>query len=130
LIGLDANVLVRYLTQDDKKQSAKVNALIEDELSAQNPGYITAITLVEVVWVLESCYDQSKEAVLDVLHALLTTRQLVVEKADKVYMAMRRFTHRFHWLSLGREGQVEHRTARWQHGRRAGATSVLKASRG
>jgi predicted nucleic-acid-binding protein len=93
LIGLDANVLLRYLTQDDKKQSAKVNALIEDELSAQNPGYITAITLVEVVWVLESCYDQSKEAVLDVLHALLTTRQLVVEKADKVYMAMRRFAN-------------------------------------
>ena len=46
MIGLDANVLVRYLTQDDKKQSAKVNALIEDELSAQNPVYITAITLV------------------------------------------------------------------------------------
>ena len=52
MIGLDTNVLVRYLTQDDKKQSAKVNALIENELTAQNPGFITAITLVEVVWVL------------------------------------------------------------------------------
>jgi len=93
LIGLDTNVLVRYLTQDDKKQSAKANALIEGELTAQNSGYITTITLVEVVWVLESCYDQSKEGVLDVLHALLTTRQLVVEKADKVYMAMRRFAN-------------------------------------
>jgi len=93
LIGLDTNVLVRYLTQDDKKQSAKVNALIENELTAQNPGFITAITLVEVVWVLESCYDQSKEGVLNVLHALLTTKQLVVEKADKVYMAMRRFAN-------------------------------------
>jgi predicted nucleic-acid-binding protein len=93
LIGLDTNVLVRYLTQDDKKQSAKANALIEHELTAQNPGYITSITLVEVVWVLESCYEQSKEGVLDVLHALLTTRQLVVEKADKVYMAMRRFAN-------------------------------------
>ena len=86
-------MLVRYLTQDDKKQSAKANALIENELAAQNPGYITSITLVEVVWVLESCYDQSKEGVLDVLHALLTTRQLVVEKADKVYLAMRRFAN-------------------------------------
>ncbi len=93
MIGLDTNVLVRYLTQDDKKQSAKVNALIENELTAQNPGFITAITLVEVVWVLESCYDQSKEGVLNVLHALLTTKQLVVEKADKVYMAMRRFAN-------------------------------------
>lgn len=93
MIGLDSNVLVRYLTQDDKKQSAKVNALIENELTAQNPGFITAITLVEVVWVLESCYDQSKEGILNVLHAVLTTRQLVVEKADRVYMAMRRFAN-------------------------------------
>ena len=93
MIGLDTNVLVRYLTQDDKKQSAKANALIENELTAQSPGYITAITLIEVVWVLESCYEQSKEGILDVLHALLTTRQLLVEKADKVYMAMRRFAN-------------------------------------
>jgi len=92
LIGLDTNVLVRYLTQDDKKQSAKANALIENELTAQIPGYVALVTLVEVVWVLESCYDQPKESLLDVLHALLTTRQLVVEKADNVYMAMKRFS--------------------------------------
>lgn len=92
MIGLDTNVLVRYLTQDDRKQSAKANALIEEELTAQSPGYITSITIVEVVWVLESCYDQSKEGILDVLHALLTTKQLVVERADKVYLAMRRFS--------------------------------------
>lgn len=92
MIGLDTNVLVRYLTQDDKKQSGKANALIENELTAQIPGYVTLVTLVEVVWVLESCYDQSKESILDVLHALLTTRQLVVEKADNVYMAMKRFS--------------------------------------
>ena len=92
MIGLDTNVLVRYLTQDDRKQSAKANALIEDELTAQAPGYITSVTIVELVWVLESCYDQSKEGVLDVLHALLTTKQLVVERADMVYLAMRRFS--------------------------------------
>ena len=92
MIGLDTNVLVRYLTQDDKKQSAKANALIENELTAQIPGYVALVTLVEVVWVLESCYDQPKESLLDVLHALLTTRQLVVEKADNVYMAMKRLS--------------------------------------
>ncbi len=92
MIGLDTNVLVRYLTQDDKKQAVKANKLIEQKLSEHEPGYITLITLVEVVWVLESCYEQSKNDILKVLHAILTTKQLLVEQADNVYLALKRFS--------------------------------------
>ena len=87
MIGLDTNVVIRYLTQDDPKQTVITNELIEKKLSAQEPGYITLITLVEITWVLESCYGQSKDSILDVIHSLLITKQLVIEQADLVYMA-------------------------------------------
>lgn len=92
MIGLDTNVVVRYLTQDDPKQAKKASTLIETELSPSEPGFITLITLVEITWVLESCFDQSKEDVLDVLQGLLTTKQLIVESASLAYLAMRRCT--------------------------------------
>jgi predicted nucleic-acid-binding protein len=91
MIGLDTNVIIRYLTQDDKKQAAKANKLIDNELSASSPGFITLITLVEVVWVLESCYGQPKEKVIEIIHSLLTTKQLLLESADLAYMALKRF---------------------------------------
>ena len=91
MIGLDTNVVIRYLTQDDAKQAAKANKLIEEQLSLQSPGFITAITMVEIVWVLESCYKQNRDDISKVLYSLLTTKQLVIESADKVYLALRRY---------------------------------------
>lgn len=92
MIGLDSNILIRYLTQDDKKQAAKANALIDEKLTLQEPGYITLINLVEVIWVLETCYKQSKDDLVEILHGLLTTRQLLIESADIAYLALKRFT--------------------------------------
>lgn len=92
MIGLDTNVVIRYLTQDDAKQSAIANRLIEKELNEKNPGYITLISLIEITWVLESCYEQTKEEIINVLNALLTVKQIAVEKADLVYLALKRFS--------------------------------------
>ena len=91
MIGLDTNVVIRYLTQDDARQAAKANKLIEQQLSPKSPGFITVITMVEIVWVLESCYRQNRDDISRVLYSLLTTKQLVVECADKVYLALRRY---------------------------------------
>ena len=91
MIGLDTNVVVRYLTQDDPKQSAIANRLIEHELSEKSMGFITHTSLVEIIWVLESCYDQKKEALLTVLDSLLTTKQIMVERADIAYLAVKKY---------------------------------------
>lgn len=90
MIGLDTNVVVRYITQDDPKQALKATRVIENQLSSIEPGFITLISLVEITWVLESCYDQNKQDILNVLHGLLTTKQLIVERADIAYLAMKR----------------------------------------
>lgn len=90
MIGLDTNVIVRYVTQDDPVQARKATALIES-LSADAPGFIPLICLVELVWVLQSCYPATKNDVTDVLETLLRTKELVVERAEIVWQALRQF---------------------------------------
>ena len=55
MMGLDTNVLVRYIMQDDAKQAAKATKLIES-LSPDAPGFVTLVSVIELVWVLSSCF--------------------------------------------------------------------------
>lgn len=91
MIGLDTNVVVRYLTQDDRTQTKAANTLIESELNESNPGYITLITLIEITWVLESCYDQTREDLSRAIQSLLSVKQLLLERADMAYLALKRY---------------------------------------
>jgi predicted nucleic-acid-binding protein len=88
LIGLDTNVVVRYLVQDDPAQSAAATRLMEGTLSAESPGFITAITLCEIVWVLAECYEADRNRIASVIDGLLTSRQLVVEDSEIVWNAL------------------------------------------
>lgn len=90
MIGLDTNVLVRYIMQDDPKQAAKATKLVEG-LSAQAPGFVSIVSIVELVWVLTSCYGLGREQVLQVLEVILRSKQLVVDHADHVVRAMRSY---------------------------------------
>lgn len=88
MIGLDTNVLVRYLAQDDAKQSAKATILIES-LTHEHPGHLSHVVLIELVWVLQRCYGASREVVTDTLERLLRTQGLVVQEAEQVWQALR-----------------------------------------
>jgi predicted nucleic-acid-binding protein len=89
VIGLDTNVIVRYLVQDDPRQSAAATRLIERTISPEAPGFIAGITLCEVVWVLAECYGADRARIKSVLEGLLTARQLAVEEADLAWKALR-----------------------------------------
>lgn len=91
MIGLDTNVLVRYVTQDDPIQSAKASDLIES-LTTLSPGFVSLVSVVELVWVLQSCYRSAKSDVVVVLETLLRTRELTIEHAETLWQALRRFT--------------------------------------
>jgi predicted nucleic-acid-binding protein len=80
---LDTNVLVRYIMQDDAKQSAKATKLVES-LTGDEPGFVTLVSVVELVWVLSSSYALTREQVIQALKALLRAKQLVVDQADQV----------------------------------------------
>ena len=90
MIGLDTNVLVRYIMQDDPEQSPKAAELIES-LTSENPGFIAMVSVVELYWVLTSAYELSGQQVAQALDALLRTKQLLVERADQVMRALRVF---------------------------------------
>ena len=90
MIGLDTNVLVRYIMRDDAKQAAKATKLIEG-LTAQEPGFITLVSVVELVWVLSSAYDLNREQIVQALDVILRSKQLVVDQADHVLRAKRAY---------------------------------------
>ncbi|MFM2320317.1 MAG: hypothetical protein RLZZ215_2938 [Pseudomonadota bacterium] len=87
MTGLDTNVLVRYLTQDDPIQSPLATEFIEQQLSTNHLGIISHIVLSEVAWVLNRAYHYSREQVAQALHAILTCQEFQVEIADLAILA-------------------------------------------
>jgi predicted nucleic-acid-binding protein len=90
MIGLDTNVLVRYVAQDDPQQSPKATRLIES-LTVAAPGYVGLVSIVELVWVLMDCYALTKGEMCEVLATLLRTKEIVVAHTDTVWKALRLF---------------------------------------
>ena len=90
MTGLDTNVLVRYIMQDDAKQSPKATRLIES-LTVEEPGFIAIVSVVELGWVLSSSYGLSRQQIEQAFEALLRTKELVIDRADHVLKALRVF---------------------------------------
>lgn len=88
MIGLDTNILVRYLTQDDPVQSPRATELIENRLTIDNPGFISVVTIVETVWVLERAYSLAHPDIAAVVEGLLQAMVFVVECEIEVFAAM------------------------------------------
>ena len=90
LTGLDTNVLVRYLMQDDAAQSALATRCIES-LRPDAPGFVSSIALVELNWVLATAYRLSREQVAQACEALLSAREIIVQDAETAWRALRLF---------------------------------------
>jgi len=82
MTGIDTNVLVRYLVQDDAEQARKATHFISNECASDNPGLINRIVLCELVWVLESSYGYPRAQVAFTLEKILRTTQFKVEDHD------------------------------------------------
>lgn len=87
MIGLDTNVVVRYLVQDDPDQSATASALI-DELTETDPGYLSLVTVVELYWVLRRAYRVGADRCAELLGGLLDARELRVDRDAIVRAAL------------------------------------------
>lgn len=81
MIGIDTNVLVRFLVQDDPEQAAAARALFE-RCTDRAPGFVGREVLIETVWVLERAYRQPPPAIAGAVMGLLEAEELVVEEAD------------------------------------------------
>lgn len=89
MIGIDTNVLVRYVVRDDESQTALADGLI-DGFTADEPGLVPLIALVECWWVLGRAYSLPDDRRREFVEALLTSQELRVERSDTVRAALRR----------------------------------------
>jgi predicted nucleic-acid-binding protein len=88
MIGLDTNILVRYLTQDDPIQSPKTREVFERRLTEENPGFVSIVAMVEIVWVLERSYGLTTDEIVGAVERVLQTEVLIVENEQEVFTAM------------------------------------------
>jgi predicted nucleic-acid-binding protein len=90
MIGLDTNILVRFITQDHPAQSAAATRLI-DSLSSDVPGYLSLVVIAELIWVLQFSYRFDKHEIERVIERLLRSKELILEKKETVAQALTRF---------------------------------------
>jgi predicted nucleic-acid-binding protein len=91
MTGIDTNVLVRYLVQDDPDQAKKASRFISNECSTADPGLINRIVLCELVWVLETAYKYSRGDVALALEKILRTKQFEIEDHQDAWSSFREY---------------------------------------
>jgi predicted nucleic-acid-binding protein len=88
--GLDTNVLVRFLIQDDPEQGRAAQDLMAT-FTKESVGFVCREVLIELVWVLERAYDLQRADIARALDGLLEARELVIEVPDRVAIALDRY---------------------------------------
>lgn len=91
MIGLDTNVLLRYIVRDDAAQAQAASRLIETRCSREQPGHVSHVVLAELAWVLGRGYGYAKAEVVKVLAAILSSAELKVQEAALAWAALRAF---------------------------------------
>lgn len=90
MIGLDTNVLVRYIMQDDSKQAKLATKLIEN-LNEELPGFISLVSVVELSWVLESAFELSRRQIVEAFQNLMSVDAFKIERVSAVAGAVRAY---------------------------------------
>ena len=90
MIALDTNVLLRFLIRDDEGQATAAGALLQ-ELTVEEPGYISREVVIELAWVLKNRYGFRREQIATVFNDLLNSAALEIEAASDVARAAREY---------------------------------------
>ena len=110
MIGLDTNVLVRYIVRDDPAQTKAATRLIESRCTAETQGFVSLIVLAKLVWVLSRGYRYGKPIVTKVLRKIMAASELMVEEPQMVWAALSDYEEGkadFSDYLIGRRNQAE-----------------------
>ncbi len=88
MVGLDTNVLVRWIVDDDPRQAARVKRLLEEAVEQESPLFVPSTVMLELEWVLRSRYAFDKSTVLGAFNALLEARELEFQDAPAIERAL------------------------------------------
>lgn len=90
MIGLDTNVIIRYIVKDDPTQSALAVKFIRS-VSEDDPAFVSLVVVGELIWVIESSYGFNGSELVDVIESPLSSKELILENAELVSQAVHLF---------------------------------------
>ncbi|MBS0656344.1 MAG: type II toxin-antitoxin system VapC family toxin [Verrucomicrobia bacterium] len=93
MIGLDTNVLIRYLMKDDIKQFNLAEKVVESAIKRKNLMHISLVVLCEVVWVLNYTYELKREEIAKFLDKLLHAEYIEIENRQLALTAFHEYRH-------------------------------------
>ena len=122
MIGLDTNILVRYIVQDNIRQAKRATELIESMCTADDPGFINLVVICEICWVLASGYKYDREIIASIIRNMLTSVELMVEESETVWRSLSAFEKGQAGLAdyiIGSHNQTKHTTTTYTFDRKA-----------
>lgn len=95
VLGIDTNVLVRILVEDDKAQCASARRLVDSAIAKGEKVFVSLLVLLEMEWVLRSRYGVAKPEILDIVSRMLDSVEFSYEDEPAIEEAL------FHWRESG-----------------------------
>lgn len=92
MIGIDTNILVRYLTQDDIDQAQVVDQIFNTYATSSNSIFINNIVICELIWVLERGYKYTKEIITKAIKQILSTEEFAFENQELLWLALNHYS--------------------------------------
>jgi predicted nucleic-acid-binding protein len=88
MIAVDTNILVRYITNDDKEQSILAAQLLDSHAGQERSIFINNIVLCELIWVLAKGYKYKKEQIIKTIKLLLSSIEFEFENHELAFLAV------------------------------------------
>ncbi len=88
MLGIDTNILVRFLVQDDEAQFEKARKLIQREVAAGRRVFVNQLVLMEAEWVLRSRYSIPKNQIIEAVSGLLDALDVQFEDEPSIEEAI------------------------------------------
>jgi predicted nucleic-acid-binding protein len=88
MLGIDTNVLIRLLVEDDAAQTRKARLLVEKCAARHETVLVSLPVIVEVEWVLRSRYELTKAEIVSAFRALLAAAEFTLEHESALEEAL------------------------------------------
>ena len=92
MIGLDTNVILRFLVQDHPIQAKHAKTLFASFVR-EGPGFITTVVIAEVAWVLRTTYKLKRLVIADFIEGLAISSDIEIERHDIVLESLQNYRH-------------------------------------
>ena len=91
---VDTNIFIRYLTEDIPAKADACDKLFKSAISGKIKLFATDLVIAEIIWVLESYYELSKNDIREKVEKILNTPNLFCSQKDIILSALNVYTEK------------------------------------